>query len=137
MRNLVILCLDDDLDGLLGREALLEQQGYDVLISTSPHEALKVFAACHVDAVVLDYRIPDMCGDVVASQMKQLKPDIPIMLLTADDALDQEVLDQVDMFFSKREPPRKFLDAVKILLAARGHFYSTWLRDWRRKLTAA
>ncbi len=136
MRNLVVLCLDDDLDGLVGREALLEQQGYDVLISTSPHEALKLFAACHLDAVVLDYQTPDMCGDAVALQMKQLKPDIPIMLLSADDDLDGEVLDRVDMFFSKRETPHKFLEAVEILLAARGHSYSKWLRDWRRKLAA-
>ena len=98
MRNPVVLCLDDDLDGLIGREALLKQKGYDVLISTSPGEALELFASCHVDAVVLDYQMPEMCGDVVASRMKQVKPDIPIMLLSGHDALSEEMLDQVDIF---------------------------------------
>jgi CheY-like chemotaxis protein len=137
MRNPVVLCVDDDLDGLIGREALLEQKGYDVLISTSPHEALKLFASCHVDAVVLDYQIPDMRGDVVASRMKQLKPEIPIMLLSAHDALGEDVLDQVDMFFSKSEPPSKFVAAVQILVSGREHLFSERLRDWRRKLAAA
>jgi CheY-like chemotaxis protein len=134
MRNPVVLCVDDDLDGLMGREALLEQKGYDVLISTSPREGLKLFASCRVDAVVLDYQIPEMCGDVVASRMKQLKPEIPIMLLSAHDGLDDEALPEVDMFLSKREPPWKFVEAVQVLLAAREHLFSRWLRDWKRKL---
>ncbi|HET7186186.1 MAG TPA: response regulator [Terriglobales bacterium] len=136
MRKSVVLCVDDELDGLIGREALLKQKGYDVLISTSPREGLKLFASCHVDAVVLDYNIPEMRGDVLASRMKQLKPDTPIMLLSAEDALPEEALGQVDMFISKREPPREFISAVQALLAGREQFYSKWLREWRGKLAA-
>ncbi len=137
MGKAVVLCVDDDLESLTGREALLEQKGYDVLISTSPHDALNLFASCDVDAVVLDYQIPNMCGDVMASRMKQLKPDIPIMLLSAHDELGDEVLDRVDMFFSKRESPRKFVAAVQVLLAGRENFFSRWLREWRRKRAVA
>ena len=35
MRKPVVLCVDDELNGLIGREALLKQKGYNVLISTS------------------------------------------------------------------------------------------------------
>jgi CheY-like chemotaxis protein len=136
MRHPVVLCVDDELEGLIGREALLKQKGCQVLISTNPHEALKLFASCHVDAVVLDYQMPDMRGDMVASQMKQLKPDIPIMLLSAHDSFPEEMLDHVDVFFSKREPPRKFVTAVRVLLADRENFFSKWLRDWKRKAAA-
>jgi CheY-like chemotaxis protein len=132
----VVLCVDDDLDGLIGREALLKQHGCNVLISTSPREGLKLFASCHTDAVVLDYQMPDMCGDVLASRMKRLKPDVPIMLLSAEDELAEEVLDSVDLFFSKREPPRSFVAAVQDLFTRREQFYSKWLRDWKRKLAA-
>jgi CheY-like chemotaxis protein len=137
MRKPVVLCVDDELNGLIGREALLKQKGYNVLISTSPHEALKLFASCHVDAVVLDYQMPEMLGDVVASRMKQLKPNIPIMMLSAHDSFAEEMLDLVDIFFSKREPPWRFVAAVQVLLADSEHFFSKWLRDWRRKSAAA
>jgi CheY-like chemotaxis protein len=136
MRYPVVLCVDDELDGLIGREALLKQEGYAVLISTSPNEALKLFASCHVDAVVLDYQMPEMRGDMVASRMKRLKPDIPIMLLSAHDSFPEEMLDHVDKFFSKREPPRKFVAALQVLLADRQNFFSKWLRDWKRKSAA-
>jgi CheY-like chemotaxis protein len=137
MRHPVVLCLDDELEGLIGREALLKQAGCYVLISTSPSEALKLFASCHVDAVVLDYQMPEICGDVVAWRMKRLKPDVPIMLLSAHDSLPEEMLNHVDIFFSKREPPRKFVAAVKVLLAERDNFFVKWLRDWKRKSAAA
>ncbi|MBZ5509584.1 MAG: response regulator [Acidobacteriia bacterium] len=136
MRHPVVLCVDDEVEGLIGREALLKQEGCYVLISTSPREALKLFASCHVDAVVLDYQMPEMRGDVVASRMKRLKPDIPIMLLSAHDSLPEEVLDHVDVFFPKREPPRKFVAAVHVLLADRENFFAKWLRDWKRKAAA-
>ena len=136
MRHPVVLCVDDEVEGLIGREALLKQAGCVVLISTSPFEALKLFAKCHIDAVVLDFQIPEMRGDMVALRMKCLKPDIPIMLLSAHDALPKEMLDHVDIFFSKREPPRKFVAAVQVLLGDRQRFFLKWLRDWKRKSAA-
>jgi CheY-like chemotaxis protein len=137
MRHPVVLCVDDELEGLIGREALLKQKGFHVLISTSPREAVKLFASCHVDAVVLDYQMPEMTGDVVAARMKRLKADIPIMLLSANDGLPEEILEHVDMFLSKRETPRRFVAAVQVLLAERENFFLKWLRDWRRKSAAA
>ncbi len=137
MQNPVILCVDDDLDGLIGREALLRQKGYDVLVTTNPHEALRLFASCHIDGVVLDYRMPEMFGDAVAAWMKQRKPEIPIMLLSADDEMPEELSDEVDMFCSKRQLPSEFVAALQILLARGRHSFSTWLRDWKRKLAAA
>jgi DNA-binding NarL/FixJ family response regulator len=86
--------------------------------------------------VVLDYAMPEMCGDVLASRMKHIKPDVPLMLLSADDHLGEEVLDQVDMFLSKREPPRKFVEAVEDLLARSEDRFSKWLRDWKSRLAA-
>ena len=136
MRHPVVLCVDDELEGLIGREALLKQKGCQVLISTNPHQALKLYASCHVDAVVLDYQMPEMRGDMVAARMKQLKPDVPIMLLSAHDSLPEEMLDHVDVFFSKREPPRKFVAAVQVLLADQETFFAKWLRDWKRKSAA-
>jgi CheY-like chemotaxis protein len=136
MRHPVVLCVDDELEGLIGREALLKQKGCQVLISTNPHQALKLFATCRVDVVVLDFQMPEMRGDMVASRMKRLKPDVPIMLLSGHDSLPEEMLDHVDKFFSKREPPRQFVAAVQVLLADRKNFFSKWLRDWKHKSAA-
>lgn len=137
MRTPVILCVDDELTGLIGREALLKLKGYHVLTSTSPHEALELFSSQRVGLVVLDYQMPEMRGDLLVTRMKLLKPEIPIMLLSAHDELAEELFDQVDMFFSKTEPPWRFVEAVQALLTRGEDFFSKWLRDWQRKRAAA
>ena len=136
MRHPLVLCLDDELEGLIGREALLRQAGCRVLISTSPQEALKLFAGCSVDAVVLDFQMPEMRGDAVAARMKRLKPDVPIMLLSAQDSFPNGISDLVDVVFSKREAPRKFVAAVLVLVAERENFFLKWLREWQYKSAA-
>jgi CheY-like chemotaxis protein len=62
----MILCIDDEPVGLRVRKMLLESQGYKVLTATSGREGLQLFATHPVDAVVLDYTMPEMNGDQVA-----------------------------------------------------------------------
>src|SRR5256885_9840818 len=59
-----ILCIDDHWNGLIGRKMLLEKHGYEVLEATGGDEGLKLFLSRSVDAVVIDYQMPGMNGDV-------------------------------------------------------------------------
>ena len=70
----LILCVDDEWNGLEGRKMLLEESGCKVLASTSGAEALRLFASNPVDLVLLDYHMPEMRGDVVAACMKASHP---------------------------------------------------------------
>jgi CheY-like chemotaxis protein len=115
----VILCVDDEWNGLEGRKMLLEESGCTVLASTSGAEALKLFASNPVDLVLLDYHMPQMSGDVVAERMKADQPDIPIVLLSGDDELPEKVLRSVDVFVSKSEPPENLLQTIEHLLDLR------------------
>ena len=85
-----ILCIDDHLNGLIGRKMFLENHGYEVLEATGGDEGLKLFKSHSVDAVVLDYQMPGMNGDVVATKMKRAKSHVPIMLLSAYGPLPTE-----------------------------------------------
>lgn len=135
MRKPTILCVDDELNGLVGRESLLRQHGYDVVVTTSGRQGLNLLQSAAVDAVILDYRMPEMMGDVVAARMKQLKPEVPIMMLSAHDALPPAVLRTSDTFLSKSVPPNQFVDAVDHLLGARSTFFNRWWQNWKRRLS--
>src|SRR5712692_11770656 len=99
-----ILCIDDDWNGLIGRKMLLEENGYEVLEATGSPEGLKMFLSHPVDAVVLDYQMPGMNGDVVAAKMKRARSQVPIMLLSAYGPLPESKLKSVDTFLSKSQP---------------------------------
>jgi CheY-like chemotaxis protein len=60
-----ILCIDDHTNGLIGRKILLENNGYRVLPAIAGDEGLTLFLSHSVDAVILDYQMPGMNGDVV------------------------------------------------------------------------
>jgi CheY-like chemotaxis protein len=129
-----ILCIDDHLNGLLGRKMLLENNGYEVLEATGGDEGLKLFASYRVDAVVLDYQMPGMKGDVVAAKMKRVKSHVPIMLLSAYGPLPKGKLEAVDTFLSKSQPPTMLLSTLQDLLKTRPKtFFSHWLDTWKSR----
>src|SRR5580698_3511065 len=129
-----ILCIDDHWNGLLGRKMLLEQSGYEVLEASGGDEGLKLFRSQAVDAVVLDYQMPGMNGDVVAAKMKSINSHVPIMLLSAYEPLPKNKLKSVDSFLSKSQPPSMLVSTLQEMLSE-GHkpFFSRWLDHWRNR----
>ncbi|PYX80615.1 MAG: response regulator [Acidobacteria bacterium] len=121
-RRSLILCLDDERNALEGRKQLLEGHGCEVLVTTSPQEALRLFVTNPVDLVLLDFHMPEMNGDVVARRMKASKGDVPIAMLSADEELSETLLQAVDAFISKSEPPRHLLKVIEQLLNLRTLF---------------
>jgi len=115
-RKPVILCVDDEWNGLEGHRMLLEERGYKVLVTTSGDEALQLFASHPTDLVLLDYHMPRVNGDVIAQRMKASEPDIPIAILSADEELPESALESVDAFISKSESPASLLEIVEHLL---------------------
>jgi CheY-like chemotaxis protein len=115
----LILCVDDEWNGLEGRKELLEQSGYSVLLASDGMEALQLFDSHPVDLVLLDYHMPQVSGDVIARQMKAIHPDVPLGLLSSDDHLPDSVLRSVDRFISKAEPPATFLEIVDDMMDLR------------------
>jgi CheY-like chemotaxis protein len=102
-RARLVLCVDDEVVGLQVRKILLERAGYQVLTALDGRSGLEVFAAEPVQAVVLDYSMPGMNGGEVANRMRQTKPEIPILLLSANIALPAEITAMVDVYMTKGE----------------------------------
>ena len=115
----VILCVDDEWNGLEGRRMLFEGRGYKVLVAASGEQALQLFASHPTDLVLLDYHMPKANGDVIAERMKASQPDVPIAMLSADEELPESALKSVDVFISKSESPTSLLEIVEHLLDLR------------------
>jgi CheY-like chemotaxis protein len=135
-KTATILCVDDEWSGLTGRQSLLEQSGYQVVITTSGREGLALLESLPVDAVILDYLMPEMPGDQVAARMKRIRPEIPIMMLSAHDALPQDAVRWTDTVLSKSAPPAQFVTAVHELVDQHSAFFHRWWQGWKRRLSA-
>jgi DNA-binding response OmpR family regulator len=111
-----ILCVDDEHNGLVIRRLLLEKVGYTVLTAETARDAIDVFTNNHVDAVVLDYLLPDVDGGRLATAMRLIKPEIPIILLSAHLYVPDEVLAVTDAYVAKGQSPTALLDQIKHVL---------------------
>jgi len=91
-RSLRVLVVDDEtvLSELL--TMALRYEGWDVAAAGSGKAALRMVEEFQPDAVVLDIMLPDMDGLAVLRAMRTVRPDIPVLFLTAKDAVEDRVL---------------------------------------------
>jgi CheY-like chemotaxis protein len=112
----LILCVDDEQIGLRVRKVLLERAGYRVLTALDGATGLRLFESEPIEAVVLDYSMPGMHGGEVAGRMRQIKPGIPILLLSAYLGLPPEVTSLVNLYMTKGEGAPVLLQKLETLL---------------------
>ena len=113
----LILCVDDEVVGLRVRKILLERAGYQVLTAENGRSGIELFDSQPIDAVVLDYAMPGMHGGEVATKMRQTKPAVPILLLSAYVGLPEEVSSLVDIYMTKGEGAPALLHKLGNLLS--------------------
>jgi CheY-like chemotaxis protein len=112
----LVLCVDDELVGLQVRRILLERAGYRVVTAQDGSSGLEIFSSEPVEAVILDYSMPGMHGGEVATRMRQIKPAVPILLLSAYIGLPLEVTSLVDLYMTKGEGAPLLLQKLGSLL---------------------
>jgi nitrogen-specific signal transduction histidine kinase/CheY-like chemotaxis protein len=79
-----ILFVDDEEVLTLLVQEILQQFGYEVEVHTSSLEALASFRKTpdRFDLVITDQTMPMMTGEVLAQKLRDIRPDIPIILCT-------------------------------------------------------
>jgi DNA-binding response OmpR family regulator len=96
----------------------LKSVGYQVLTAHDGASAVELFTSRWVDGVVLDDQMPGATGDAVASHMKAIKPNVPILPLSGNGELPQEKLQAVDRFLPKGRSTSILLAAIEALLSS-------------------
>jgi CheY-like chemotaxis protein len=92
-----ILAIDDDANILEIIKLALEGEGYQVHTASKPKEGLDLYQklGAAVDLVLLDYIMPGMNGDAVFQGLRQLNPNVRVLLLTAcDDRVAKDMFAQ-------------------------------------------
>jgi len=112
-----LLCIDDDFAGLALRKTFLESAGYDVRVAGTGREGVRLVASHPFDAVILDFDMPETDGGRVASAIKRIRHRLPIVILSGAIDVPKKLLQSIDGFIAKGEPPALLLGKIQQLLA--------------------
>ncbi len=95
-KNFTVLCVDDEPSVLRPLEIMLQRRGFTVLAASDGTTAIDIFRRSNnIDAVVLDYMMPDFSGGEVARVLRQENQTVPIILHTGYKDLDDPLLANV------------------------------------------
>jgi DNA-binding NtrC family response regulator len=86
-----ILMVDDDASLCQLVKDGLGHEGFDVHAATSPADALASIAKEEFDAVLVDLNMPQMNGLDLSGRILDLRPDLPIVVITAFGTLETAI----------------------------------------------
>ncbi len=125
--NHSILIIDDEPNLRRSLGLILQRAGYTVTTAANANEALQLLQAGAYELTFLDIKLPDINGIQLLPQIRELYPEMPVLILTAHATLDtaigavrsgardyllkpvdpESILSRVDNIMSEQKPMRR------------------------------
>lgn len=119
-----ILLIDDDPLQLRVREAVLRDAGMEVYVATTADGALALLKSqvgSSIGVVVTDHIMPGCSGAVFVRALRDVKPEIPVMVISGMPEAEDEYQDMNIVFRAKPLPPPQLIALVRELLVNSDH----------------
>jgi CheY-like chemotaxis protein len=113
-----VLCVDDQAPNLKIRTMLLEQFGCEAIGVEDEQSALQIISARRIDLMVIDYHLArGETGDNLARDVRVVRPDIKLIMLTGDTSLPDNACTCVDAVLIKgTSNPGMLFDLIEKLV---------------------
>ncbi len=116
-----ILIVDDEPGLLMFIQRFLKANGHDAVTAEDGMVALDMVRKTEIDLIISDLRMPRMDGMTLLREVKALKPEIPVIMLTAY-ASDETAIEskRIGVFEYRSKPfnAEKLLETIEDALAA-------------------
>ncbi|MCF7886637.1 MAG: sigma-54 dependent transcriptional regulator [Candidatus Marinimicrobia bacterium] len=91
MTSLSILVIDDDQSQREVLSGFMKKKGYNIFTSDSGEDGLKIIKKNYVDLVITDFKMPGINGLEVLQKVKDINPEIAVMIITAFGTIKDSV----------------------------------------------
>jgi len=111
-----ILWADDEIDLLKPYILFLQDKGYEVVPVISGQDAIDSCKEDTFDIIFLDENMPGLSGLEALSQIKELNPDVPVVMVTKSEEesiMDQAIGNKIADYLIKPLNPNQLLLSIK------------------------
>lgn len=116
MINGRLLWVDDEIELLRAHIIFLEKKGYEVVKASNGADAIDLCTQESFDLILLDEHMPGLSGLETLTRIKQIKPSIPIVMVTKseeEDIMEQAIGSQIADYLIKPVNPNQILLTLK------------------------
>lgn len=78
-----ILVVDDNIDFSENLTDILELKGYEVFVAQDGRQSIETIKENAVDLILMDIKMPVMNGVEAFKNIKKIRPEIPVIMMTA------------------------------------------------------
>jgi len=117
-----ILWADDEIDLLKAHLIFLEEKGYNVQTVTNGEDAVACVQEEDFDIIFLDEMMPGMDGLETLVKLKEIKPNIPVVMITKNEEeslMEEAIGSKIDDYLTKPVNPSQILLSCKKCLEKR------------------
>ncbi len=115
----LVLVADDEVGIRLVARRVLERAGFRVCMAAHGREAVDVYVAnrTEIRAVLLDLTMPRLRGDEVLRELRQLDPDVRVVITSGFEGTSLATQDGHVVFLAKPWTPKELVAALRDVLA--------------------
>lgn len=114
-----ILWVDDEIESLKSQILFLKNKGYMVNPLTNGYDAIEFLKENTIDVVLLDESMPGLTGLETLGKIKELYPQLPIVMITKNEAeniMDDAIGSQITDYLIKPVNPNQVLLSIKKIM---------------------
>ncbi|MDD5765590.1 MAG: bifunctional response regulator/alkaline phosphatase family protein [Candidatus Marinimicrobia bacterium] len=114
-----ILWVDDEIDLLRAHVLFLKSRGFDVIPVSNGNDAIKIVSQENIDVVLLDEMMAGKDGLTTLSEMKVIKPGLPVIMITKNEEeslMEKAIGSKITDYLTKPVNPSQILMACKKIL---------------------
>jgi len=116
MKRARILWTDDEIDLLKPHILFLEEKGFELFTASNGDDAIEMVTGADFDLIFLDENMPGLSGIQTLTRIKEIKPEIPVIMITKseeEDIMDEAIGSKIADYLIKPVNPKQILLSIK------------------------
>lgn len=115
-KTITILWVDDEIDLLKPYILFLREKGFQLETANNGDDAISLVSDQEFDLIFLDENMPGLSGLQTLSQIKIIRPNVPVVMITkseAEDIMEEAIGSKIADYLIKPVNPNQILLSIK------------------------